>query len=164
VGEITEWDPRTAAVITTDGEFGCLSTSSPHPVRVICGVDGDILEGRTAELVWLALRFGPEDDAIRQRVLAAPTFEEAVHITWDHCERWERFDPIHLMFRVLSSKALKHEEVRETLRRTGKRVIVDTTWSDPFWGAVPTPDGKLVGRNVLGILWMRIRKGLNLEE
>lgn len=46
------------------------------------------------------------------------------------------------------------------LAETANRPIVEESRKDDFWGAIPGPDGRLVGRNVLGRLLMELRDSL----
>ena len=41
---------------------------------------------------------------------------------------------------------------------TAERPIVEESRKDDFWGAIPSSDGQLVGRNVLGRLLMELRE------
>lgn len=50
----------------------------------------------------------------------------------------------------------------ELLRRREGRPIVEVSYKDDRWGAVPQHDGTLVGMNILGRLWMEI--GMKLDE
>jgi len=60
------------------------------------------------------------------------------------------------MEQILKAKARQHEDVREMLKRTGNRTIVENSPVDNFWGI--GPDGK--GENVVGKIWMKIRDNL----
>jgi hypothetical protein len=53
-------------------------------------------------------------------------------------------------------KAEHHEDVREILRKTGKRKIIENSPVDDFWGI--GPEG--VGKNIVGEIWMKIRDDL----
>lgn len=59
-----------------------------------------------------------------------------------------------VMEELLRAKAAQHEDVRDCLRKTGKRQIIENHPVDCFWGC--GPDGK--GENIMGRLWMRIRE------
>lgn len=61
---------------------------------------------------------------------------------------------------VLSEKTRQHLYVRELLRETGKREIIENSPKDAFWGWGPKRDGL----NMLGQLWMSIRSELPSEE
>ena len=57
------------------------------------------------------------------------------------------------MEQILRAKAEQHEEVREVLRKTGNRTIIENSPVDSFWGV--GSDGK--GENMVGKIWMKIR-------
>jgi type I restriction enzyme S subunit len=50
------------------------------------------------------------------------------------------------------------------LLETGGRPIVEDSRKDDFWGAIPSADGRLVGRNVLGRLLMELRELLRAPD
>jgi len=58
-----------------------------------------------------------------------------------------------VMEEILKAKAKQHEDVREVLRKTGRKTIVENSPVDSFWGI--GPDEK--GENMLGKIWMKIR-------
>ncbi len=58
---------------------------------------------------------------------------------------------------LLGAKAAQHEDVRNCLRMTGGRKIVENHPTDSFWGSGPEGDGE----NIMGVLWMKIREELN---
>jgi len=63
---------------------------------------------------------------------------------------------VAVMEEVLRAKVAQHEDVREALKRTGKRIIIENSPVDNFWGA--GPDGK--GENMVGKIWMKIREDI----
>lgn len=63
---------------------------------------------------------------------------------------------VAVMEQILKAKTKQHEDVRETLKRTGNRIIVENSPVDSFWGT--GPDGK--GENIVGKIWMKIRDSL----
>jgi N-glycosidase YbiA len=60
------------------------------------------------------------------------------------------------MLKILRAKARQHEYVRRKLLETGDRYLCENSWRDSFWGWGQNRDGK----NMLGNLWMQIRKEL----
>lgn len=58
-----------------------------------------------------------------------------------------------VMEEILAAKAEQHDDVRDALRRTGQREIVENNKVDDFWGI----GSKGKGYNTLGKLWMKVR-------
>lgn len=72
-------------------------------------------------------------------------------------DRWER-DRIAAMRWVLRLKLAQHRKaVLDEIKAADGRDIVEISKRDDFWGAIPDGNGKLVGANVLGRLWMELR-------
>lgn len=65
---------------------------------------------------------------------------------------WQN-ERVEVMQEILRAKAAQHEDVREALRKTGKREIVENSPVDNFWGIGPNKDGQ----NMTGKIWMKIR-------
>jgi N-glycosidase YbiA len=63
---------------------------------------------------------------------------------------------VAVMERILRAKLAQHDEVLETLKRSGAQEIAEDSPTDTFWGT--GEDG--TGRNQLGKLWMKIRTEL----
>jgi ribA/ribD-fused uncharacterized protein len=63
---------------------------------------------------------------------------------------------VSIMEEILQAKAGQHEDVRDTLTKTGNRKIIENSPVDSFWGIGPDGDGK----NVVGRIWMKIRDSL----
>ena len=61
---------------------------------------------------------------------------------------------VAVMEEILRAKTEQHEDVREILKRTGIRTIVENSPVDDFWGI--GPNGK--GENMVGKIWMKIRQ------
>ena len=61
------------------------------------------------------------------------------------------------MEEILRAKTEQHEDVRDVLKKTGKRTIIENSPVDSFWGI--GYDGN--GQNVVGKIWMKIRDELN---
>jgi len=61
---------------------------------------------------------------------------------------------VAMMEEILRAKANQHEDVREVLRKSGTRTIIENSPADTFWGVGPEGDGL----NTLGKLWMKIRE------
>ena len=63
---------------------------------------------------------------------------------------------VGVMEELLRAKAAQHKDVRDCLRKTGSRNIVENSPVDTFWGCGPHGDGQ----NMMGVLWMKIREEL----
>jgi predicted NAD-dependent protein-ADP-ribosyltransferase YbiA (DUF1768 family) len=62
------------------------------------------------------------------------------------------------MEQVLRLKLEQHyTRLAALLIQSGNREIVERSSKDDFWGAIPDGQGKLIGENVLGTLWMILR-------
>ena len=70
-------------------------------------------------------------------------------------ETWKD-DKVKVMEEILLAKAQQHEDVRDVLKKTGNRKIIENSPVDSFWGI--GPEGK--GKNVVGEIWMKIRASL----
>jgi|SRR3989344_1838651 len=73
-------------------------------------------------------------------------------------EDWKK-RKVEIMDVILRAKAEQHKDVREILKKTGKRKIIENSPVDNFWGI--GPDG--TGQNMVGKIWMKIRDDFNLE-
>ena len=60
---------------------------------------------------------------------------------------------VAVMEDVLRAKLMQHEDVLGVLKRSGKRQIVENSPIDDFWGCGPKSNGK----NMMGVLWMKLR-------
>ncbi len=67
---------------------------------------------------------------------------------------------VSVMREILSAKVAQHEDVRELLRKTGNREIIENSPVDSFWGV--GPDGN--GENVVGKIFMEIRDSLTVKR
>lgn len=66
---------------------------------------------------------------------------------------------VEVMEAVLRLKIAQHwNRMVAFLATTGDMPIVEKSRKDDFWGAKPDGQGNLIGRNVLGLLWMILRE------
>ena len=116
----------------------------------------------TSEALYQAAKFGA-DPTVQRRIAVAPTPREAAAIG-----RGERagLDPrwneqrVNVMRWVLRMKREANAaSIDDALVRSGERAIVEVSTRDPWWGARPDGD-RYRGANVLGRLWMEIRRQL----
>lgn len=96
---------------------------------------------------------------IKRFILNAPSAHDAFKIAQE-MDAIRRPDwvavKIKTMTDILRAKVIQHEYVRRKLLETGERELIENSWRDEFWGWGPHQEGK----NMLGILWMRIRAEL----
>lgn len=74
-------------------------------------------------------------------------YKNKVRSDWDSIK-------VAVMRELLVAKLTQNEDIKEILKRTGSREIVENSPWDSFWGC--GPDGK--GDNNLGKLWMELRE------
>lgn len=111
---------------------------------------------QTAEHAFQWKKFSSEHPEIAEQVLEAPSPDAVKKIsdankslqptTWNQ-------DKVEVMEEILEAKAEQHEDVREVLKKSGDRTIIENSPVDGFWGI--GADGK--GENKVGQIWMKIR-------
>ena len=74
-------------------------------------------------------------------------------------EDWEEVK-LRVMWWCLCAKLFCNQQFGELLLRTQDNAIVEDSWKDPYWGAIPSTGGSLVGHNHLGRLLVRLRRSL----
>ena len=145
-------------------ESGWLSCMSAYPV-IHQGISY-----KTCEALFQAIRFEGYPE-IQKEIQQCPSPMGAKMIARknrDKLNRGTKWDEtpsdIPLMKMCLKLKLEQHPELKGKLIATGDAIIIeDCTTHDResarFWGAV-NENGKWVGENVFGKLWMEIRKEL----
>lgn len=141
--------------------YGWLGNMSPHSVQY-CN-----LEWRTTEALFQALRLHP-DNPVRELIRAEKSPMAAKMVARQHHEQrvivpMSRAD-LRNMGTVLQLKLAQHQDLEASLLATGDEEIIEdctrrANESGLFWGAA-LQDGKWVGQNCLGKLWMAIRTKL----
>ncbi|MFA5051582.1 MAG: NADAR family protein [Patescibacteria group bacterium] len=131
--------------------FHILDSFSAHTVK---------LWGKTfptAEHAFQWKKFSVVAPDVAEKILQAGSPEAAKRIAIAHKSKvlpeWYG-QRASVMREVLAAKAEQHDDVREQLKKTGNRIIVENSPVDNFWGC--GPDGK--GENMIGKIWMEIRK------
>lgn len=113
----------------------------------------------TAEHAYHWKKFFESSPEIAKEILAAKSPEMAQQIA--HANKmkmpadWNQIK-VSIMEEIFKAKAKQNEDVREILKRSGQREIIENTpigSSDNFWGA--GVDGK--GQNMVGKIWMKVR-------
>ena len=95
-------------------------------------------------------------NAIAKQILEVGSPEEAQQIAHKHKllmpKDWHK-RKVAVMEAILRAKLAKHETVRDALKRSGNRTIIENSPTDGFWGC--GKDGN--GKNMMGALWMKLR-------
>lgn len=145
-------------------EGGWLSCMSAYPVSYQGG------QYRTCEALFQAQRFTNHPE-IQKEIIECKSPMGAKMIARKNREklnRGKKWDEapsdIQLMKKCLKLKLDQHPELKDKLIATGNAdIIEDCTTHDResarFWGAVKK-DGKWIGENVFGKIWMEIREEL----
>jgi len=135
---------------TRDANGGCSNMAAGFPLLV----NGIAI--RTSEALYQAMRF-PHWPEMQEKIIAqaSPMAAKAVCAPF----REERSRPdwmevrVPLMAWVLRVKLIQNfVSFGDVLLATGGRPIVEQSFKDDFWGAMPCGAGLLRGRNVLGRL------------
>lgn len=145
-------------------ESGWLSCMSAYPVKYK-GV-----QYKTCEALFQALRFKnhpeiQEEIINQQSPMGAKMKARKNRSLLNREDKWDEApSDIPLMEKCLKLKLKQHPELKDKLIATGDaKIIEDCSTHDResarFWGAVKK-DGKWVGENVFGKLWMEIREEL----
>lgn len=142
-------------------ESGWLSCMSAYPVTY------QGTQYKTCEALFQALRFTNYPE-IQKEIIECKSPMAAKMKARKNCKKlnrgikWDEApSDIPLMKECLELKLEQHPDLKEKLIATGDATIIeDCTTHDResarFWGAVKK-DGKWVGENVFGKLWMEIR-------
>ena len=161
---IRGWSRDTSIVFRkTREEWGGLSNmAAGFPIEV------NDVEWSTSEALYQALRF-PDHPEVQEMIRAEkgpmsakmkskPFRAECSRRDWDDIR-------IDVMYWCLQSKLVANEEsFGALLRSTGKLDVVEDSSKDRFWGAVAANEERLEGRNVLGVLIMRLRRDYLLGD
>ena len=140
---------------------GWFGNMSPHPVEY------GGLEWRTTEALFQAMRF--EDYSIREEIRAEKSPMSAKMVAKKHADSLtvvpRSDDDLRNMRLVLRLKVDQHPALMKALLDTGDEEIVEDTTKrrDEYWGA-RLVDGKWVGENVLGKMWMELRAKVREER
>ena len=133
-------------------EYGWLSNFAPHSIRV---------KGRTWKTVehyFQAQKFAGTDQEAAIRKAKSPAI--AARLGRDRSKRlrrdWESIK-VSIMHSALKAKFEQHEDLREHLLATGDAKLVEHTARDAYWG----DGGDGSGKNMLGLILMKVREELN---
>ena len=114
----------------------------------------------TSEHAYQAAKF--DDEAVVNLIFEAKSAHDAKQIARAHnyLKRgdWDTVKEA-VMEEILYLKAVQHECVRKTLKRSLGLLLIEDSPYDGFWGRGPFWDGK----NKLGYLWMKVGTRLQVE-
>jgi len=139
-----------AVIDSFSGEYRCFSNFSAHPVGPYA----------TSEHGFQAKKATNQKD--HDYVASAETPAAAkwrgkqikMRADWDQVKDNEM---LHLVF----NKFLQHRDIGDILIATGDALLIEGNyWKDDYWGMVKNEQGDWVGKNVLGITLMVVRKTL----
>lgn len=111
----------------------------------------------TAEHAFQWKKFSTVHKAVAKQIFKQGSPEAAKQVAKKHKgiipQKW--FDVrVSVMKNILTAKAKQHDDVREVLRKSKRRIIIENSPIDSFWGI--GKDGN--GQNIVGKIWMEIRK------
>lgn len=138
---------------TTDPWGGLSTAGYPYPVRL----RNLLIE--SCEHLYQACRF-PDEPGLQRLVLSQARPWRAKRLAYQHLERtrpdWNVVRR-RIMYWCLQRKLEGNANFANLLLATRERTLVQRSSEDLYWGAVPRPDGSLVGHNHLGRLLMCLR-------
>jgi ribA/ribD-fused uncharacterized protein len=110
----------------------------------------------TAEHAFQWKKFSAARPDISAQILEAPSPEAAKQISIENKqhmpENWHQ-EKVAVMEEIFRAKAEQNIDVREALKRSGNRQIIENSPIDGFWGIGPNGNGQ----NMVGKIWMKIR-------
>lgn len=140
--------------------FGWMGNMSPYPI---------VYEGKTwptAEALFQALRY--KSPKIRNLIMQTRSPMGAKMISKSYANKRivapQSQTDTENMEMILKLKLEQHPLLKQELKKTGNKTIIEDSTNRPFgsglfWGAA-LQNGKWVGQNVLGNLWMKLRSEL----
>ena len=141
--------------------YGWLQNMAPFPILY----DGH--EYYTSEHLFQVLRVDPAAEDIRELIRAEKSPMAAKMMAKKHVDRRkvvpQSEEDVRLMAKVLRLKIRSHPELLLWLLDTGEDTLIEDSTkrrneSGLFWGAAKQADGTWTGHNILGRLWMALRK------
>jgi ribA/ribD-fused uncharacterized protein len=134
-------------------EFYCFSNFSSFAVKW----KGKLWS--TSEHAYQAAHFFKTAPKLAARIHASLSAHVAFKLAQGNAHKapadWEDIK-LGIMEDIVRHKLRQHPYVRYKLRQTGKRMIVEDSFRDSFWGRGPNKKG----RNELGKIWMKLRDEL----
>jgi ribA/ribD-fused uncharacterized protein len=155
--EVRTYYPEECAVFRkTNERFGGLSNMAPgYP---LCINEHQIL---TSEALYQSCRY-PHLPEVQKTILAQTSPITAKMKSKAHYKAtrsdWESVRMPIMRWCLRVKLAQNWQKFGEVLQSTKQMPIVELSPKDKYWAASPTPDGSLVGMNVLGRLLMHLRE------
>lgn len=140
----------------TNGKYGGLSNMAPgYPIKI----NNVIIY--TSEALYQCFRFTHLSE-VQKLIISEKNPMKAKMISRSYTNQtrndWNIIR-INIMRWVLRAKLLCNlEKFSKLLMDTDGKFIVEESFKDDFWGAIPQEDGRLVGVNALGRLLMELRE------
>lgn len=143
-------------------EFYMLSNFSAFRV-LYHGIDFD-----TAEHAYHYMKFNRSGVLFRHvEIRNQIRYSRSAHLAFQIAQEHKNLVPsdwdevkFDIMRDILRAKVSQHEYVARKLLETGDRELVENSWRDDVWGWGEKQDG----RNMLGKLWMEVRKELRERQ
>lgn len=139
---------------STKDEYGCFSNFAAYPIK---------LKGKTwptSEHFFQAQKFPDSEHAEKIRQANSPMI--AARMGRDRSQKlrpdWEKVKD-DIMYQAVKAKFSQHEDIKAILLATGEAELIEHTTNDHYWA--DGGDGK--GKNMLGIILMRVRAELRAE-
>lgn len=113
----------------------------------------------TSEHAFQSVQFINSNPELAETIRNAKSAHDAQKLAEENKDRrdsnWENIK-LDVMKEILHCKAKQHTYVMKKLLQSGDREIVEDSWRDDYWGWGENRDGK----NMLGKLWMEVRKDI----
>jgi len=117
----------------------------------------------TSEHAFQSVQFINNNPELAEAIRNVKSAHEAQKLAGENKDKrdsnWEEIK-LDVMKEILHCKVKQHPYVMKKLLQSGDREIVEDSWRDDYWGWGESRKGK----NMLGKLWMEVRKeilGLN---
>ena len=148
----------------TNGPYSCFSNFAAYPITMPApAVDSastvDLTRWPTTEHYFQAMKFAPHTVHVAA-VHSANGPKEAAARGRDRRRPFRRdWDEVkdEIMYQCVKAKFTQHTTIQATLLATGSATIVEHTARDKYWGDGGGPG---LGKNMLGVTLMRVRKEL----
>jgi N-glycosidase YbiA len=139
---------------STSDEYGEFSNFAEYPIIV------DNKTWPTSEHYFQAMKF--DDKEYMEKIRQSPKPFTAARMGRDRTKKikrgWESMR-VNVMTTAVRAKFTQHNELTQLLISTGGKKIIEHTENDDFWG----DGGNGKGKNMLGIILMRIREEIQAE-
>jgi ribA/ribD-fused uncharacterized protein len=111
----------------------------------------------TSEHAFQSIQFINSHPELAEAIRNAKSAHEAQKLAQENKEKrdphWEEIK-LDIMKEILHCKVKQHSYVMKKLLQSGDREIIEDSWRDEYWGWGEDKNGK----NMLGKLWMEVRK------